>query len=132
MKYYAKYLMNLCVPWMDETLPFFERTPKGCCSLVNTWNCKSATFIQHQHFGFLSNFMSKGHQNGHNESAATAWRQHNADWWSENKTAKNDNFSFQNATNKATEEVDDKAAGQLSSRYGARMGGSLSNTVNLI
>ncbi len=61
MKYYAKYLIDLCVPWTDKSLPSFERTPEGFCALVNTWNSKSATFIERQHFGFLSRFMSKKH-----------------------------------------------------------------------
>ncbi len=93
MKYYAKYLIDLCVPWTDESLPSFERTPEGFCSLVNTWNSKSATFIERQRFGFLSRFMSKGHQNSHNKTATTAWRQRNADWWSKIKTTKNNNSS---------------------------------------
>jgi hypothetical protein len=29
--------------------------------------------------------MPKGHQSSHNETAASAWRQQNADWWSEIK-----------------------------------------------
>ena len=66
MKYYAKYLMDLCVPWTDKSLPFCERTHEGFCSLVNMWNSKSATFIQCQHVCYLSNLMSKGHQNSHN------------------------------------------------------------------
>ena len=32
--------------------------------------------------------MSKGNRSNHNEIAATAWRQRNADWWSEIKKAK--------------------------------------------
>jgi hypothetical protein len=66
MMYYTKYLMNMCVPWKNKSLPFFERTPKGFCALINRWNSKSATFIERQRFRFLSNFMSKGHRNNHN------------------------------------------------------------------
>ncbi len=29
--------------------------------------------------------MTKGYQGSHNETAASAWRQQNADWWSEMK-----------------------------------------------
>jgi hypothetical protein len=85
MQYYSKYLIDLCVPWSDESLPTFERSPEGFCLLISTWNKKSATFLERQLFQFLSNFMSKGHRSSHNENAATAWRQHNADWWSEMK-----------------------------------------------
>jgi hypothetical protein len=56
--------------------------------------------------------MSKGHQNSHNETAATAWHQCNANWWSEIKTTKSHNSPLKN---KAMEEIDNKAAGQLSS-----------------
>ena len=85
MKYYSKYLIDLCVPWSDESELLFERSAIGFCKLVNTWNRKSATFIERQRFRFLSNFMSKGNRSSHNEIAATAWRQRNADWWSEMK-----------------------------------------------
>ena len=88
MKYYSKYLIDLCVPWSDESELLFERSAKGFCELVNTWNRKSATFIERQRFHFLSNFMSKGNRSSHNEIAATAWRQRNADWWSEMKKKK--------------------------------------------
>jgi hypothetical protein len=58
--------------------------------------------------------MSKGYQSSHNETAATAWRQWNANWWSEMKMAKHDTSLLAKATDKATN-LDDKAAGQLSS-----------------
>ncbi len=35
IKYYAEYLINLCVPWPDESLPFIERSAKGFCLLVH-------------------------------------------------------------------------------------------------
>jgi hypothetical protein len=44
-----------------------------------------ATVIEHQCFCFLSNFMTKRHQSSHNETAASAWHQENADWWSVKK-----------------------------------------------
>jgi hypothetical protein len=114
MKYYAEYLIDLCVPWPDESLPFFERSAKGFCLLVHVWSSKSATFIECQHFCFLSNFMSKGYQSSHNKTAATAWRQHNTNWWSEMKTAKHDTSPLAKAMGKATD-LDDEAAGRLSS-----------------
>ena len=52
MKYYSKYLIDLCVPWSDESELLFERSAKGFCELVNTWNRKSATFIERQRFRF--------------------------------------------------------------------------------
>ena len=55
--------------------------------------------------------MSKGHRSSHNENAATAWRQHNADWWSEMKR-KNKSEKMRTVANKATEN-DDEAAGRL-------------------
>ena len=45
----------------------------------------SATFIERQRFRVLSNFMTKRYRSSHNETAASAWRQQNADWWSEMK-----------------------------------------------
>jgi hypothetical protein len=53
--------------------------------------------------------MSKGHRSSHNENAATAWRQHNADWWSEMKR-KNKSEKMKTVPNEATEN-DDEAAG---------------------
>jgi hypothetical protein len=114
MKCYAEYLINLCVPWPGESFPFFERSAEGFCLLVHAWSSKSTTFIERQHFCFLSNFMSKGHQSSHNKTAATAWCQCNTDWWSEMKTAKHDTFPLAKAMDKGSD-LDDKAAGQLSS-----------------
>jgi hypothetical protein len=36
MRYYSKYLIDLCVPWSDESGLLFERSAKGFCELVNT------------------------------------------------------------------------------------------------
>jgi hypothetical protein len=109
MQYYSKYLIDLCVPWSDESLPTFIRSPEGFCLLMSTWNKKLAPFLKCQRFQFLSNFMSKGHQSNHNENAATAWRQCNADWWSEMKR-KNKSEKMRTVSNEATEN-DDEAAG---------------------
>ncbi len=80
-----KYLIDLCVSWLDESSCLFEISTEGFCLLINAWNKKSATFIEHQRFCFLANFMTKGHQSSHNETTASAWHQQNADWWSETK-----------------------------------------------
>jgi hypothetical protein len=40
MKYYSKYLIDLCVPWSDESRLLFERSATGFCNLVNAWNKK--------------------------------------------------------------------------------------------
>jgi hypothetical protein len=113
-KYYAEYLINLCVPWSDESFPSFERTAKGFCLLVHAWSSKSATFIECQGYCFLSNFMSKGHQSIHNETAATARCQRNTDSWSEMKTAKHDTSPLAKTMDKATD-LDDEATGRLCS-----------------
>ncbi len=83
--YYSRYLIDLCVPWLDESSPLYERSAEGFCLLINAWNKKSSTFIEPQSFCFLSNFTTKGHWSSHNETAASAWRQQNAEWWSEIK-----------------------------------------------
>jgi hypothetical protein len=75
MVYYSRYLMDLCVPWLEESSPLFERSTSGFCSLINEWNKKSATFIECQRFCVLSNFMMKGYRSSHNETAASAWQQ---------------------------------------------------------
>ncbi len=77
--------MDLCVSWLESFSPLFERSTSGFCSLINEWNKKSATFIEHQRFCVLPNFMTEGYQSSHNETAASAWRQQNADLWSEMK-----------------------------------------------
>ncbi len=76
--------MDLCVPWLEESSPLFERSTNGFCSLINAWNKKS-TFIERRHFCILSNFITKGYWSSYNETAASAWQQQNADWWSEIK-----------------------------------------------
>ncbi len=72
--------MDLCVTWLEESAPLFERSTSGFCSLINEWNTKSATFIEHQRFCVLSSFMTKGYWSSHNEAAASTWREQNADW----------------------------------------------------
>ncbi len=66
--------MDLCVPWLEESSPLFQRSMSGFCSLMNEWNKTSATFIECQRFHVLSNFMTKGYRSSHNETAASAWR----------------------------------------------------------
>jgi hypothetical protein len=58
---------------------------------------KSATFIECQPFCVLLNFMAKGHQSSHNETAACAWPQQNADWWSEIKKTNHDTHHPENS-----------------------------------
>jgi hypothetical protein len=111
MKYYAEYLINLCVPWSDESLPSFERSAEDFCLLVHVRRVANQLLsLNINVFCFLSNFMSKGHQSSHNETTATAWRQRNTDWWSEMKMAKHETSPLSKAMDKATD-LDDKAAG---------------------
>ncbi len=98
MNYYSRYLMGLCVPWMEDSCLLFERSTSGFCSLINEWNKTSAAFIVQQCFSVLSNFMTKGYRSCHNETAASAWRQRNADWWSEMKKAKNNIHHHENSS----------------------------------
>jgi hypothetical protein len=51
--------MDLCVPWLEESSPLFERSMSGFCSLMNEWNKKSALFIERQNFCVLSNLRQK-------------------------------------------------------------------------
>ncbi len=51
--------MGLCVPWLEESSPLFERSTSGFCSLMNEWNKKSPTFIERQRFCVLSYFGQK-------------------------------------------------------------------------
>jgi hypothetical protein len=78
---------------------------------------KSATFIERQRFCVLSNFVTKRYRSSHNETAASAWRQQNADWWSEmKKTNHNTHHPEYSPTNRyGTMDTDDEAAGQLRS-----------------
>jgi hypothetical protein len=103
MNYYSKYLMDLCVPWMEDSCPLFERSTSGFYSLINEWNKTSATFIEQQRLRVLSNFMKKGYRSSHNEVAASAWQQRNADWWSEIKKA---NTNIHHHENSPTNYVD--------------------------
>ncbi len=117
MIYYSRYLMDLCVPWLEKSSTLFERSTNRFCSLINAWNKKSATFIECQHFSVFSNFMTKGYQSSHNETAASAWQQQNADWWSEIKITNHDTHHTENSpTNSCgTMNTDDEAAERLRS-----------------
>ncbi len=61
--------------------------------------------------------MTKGHQSSHNETAASAWCQQNADWWSEIKKTNHDTHHPENSptTRCGVMDTDDEAAGQLRS-----------------
>jgi hypothetical protein len=79
---------------------------------------KSATFIGRQRFCVLPNFVTKGYQSSHNETAASVWQQQNADWWSEMKKTNHDTHHPENSpTNRCgtTMDTDDEAAGRLRS-----------------
>jgi hypothetical protein len=109
--------MDLCVPWLEESSPLFERSTKGFCLLINEWNKKSATFIEFQHFCVLSDFMMKKYWSSHNETAASAWQQQNTDWWSEMKKTNHNTYHPENSpTNRCgMMDADVKAAGILRS-----------------
>jgi hypothetical protein len=117
MIHYSRYLIDLCVPWLEKFSPLFERSMIGFCSLINEWNKKSATFIECQHFRVLSNFITKGYQSSHNETAASAWQQGNTNWWPEmKKTNHNTHHSDHSSTSRCgTMDTDDEAAGRLRS-----------------
>ncbi len=77
----------------------------------------SATFIKHQRFCLLSNFLTKGYQSSHNETAASAWQQQNTYWWLEMKKA---NHNIHHPENSSTNtcgpmDTDDEAIGWLQS-----------------
>jgi hypothetical protein len=109
--------MDLCVSWLEESPPLFERSMSGFCSLNNKWNKTSATFIERQRFCVLSDVMTKGYWSSHNEIAASAWRQQNADWWSEMKKANHNIHHPENSpTNRCGPmDSDDESAGRLRS-----------------
>ncbi len=76
-----------------------------------------AISIERQCFRVLSNFITKGYWSSHNETAASAWQQQNADWWSEmKKTNHNTHHPENSPTNRSgTMDTNDKAAGRLRS-----------------
>jgi hypothetical protein len=61
--------------------------------------------------------MTKGYQSSHNETAASAWQQQNADWWLEmKKTNHNTHHPENSPTNRCgTMDTDDEAAERLKS-----------------
>ncbi len=61
--------------------------------------------------------MTKGYQSSHNETAASAWQQQNADWWSEmKKTNHNTHHPENSPTNRCGMiDTDDEAARRLRS-----------------
>ncbi len=116
LKWY-KNMIDLCVPWLETFSPLFERSTSGFFSLINEWNKKSATFNERQRFCVSSNFITKGYWSNHNETAASAWQQRNADWWSKmKKTNHNTHHPKHSPTNRCgTMDTDDEAAGKLRS-----------------
>jgi hypothetical protein len=94
----------------------FERSTSGFCSLINEWK-KISTFIERQCFCVLSNFITKGYRSSHNETAASAWQQQNADRWSEmKKTNHNTHHPEHSPPNRCgMMDTDDEAAGRLRS-----------------
>jgi hypothetical protein len=65
----------------------------------------------------LSNFIKKGYRSSHNETAASAWHQQNADWWSEmKKTNHNTHHPENSPTNRCgMMDTDDESARRLRS-----------------
>ncbi len=61
--------------------------------------------------------MTKGYWSSHNDTAASAWRQQNADWWSEmKKTNHNTHHPENSPTNRCGQmDTDDEAARRLRS-----------------
>jgi hypothetical protein len=61
--------------------------------------------------------MTKGYQSSHNQTAAYAWQQRNADWWSEiKKTNHNIHHPENFPTNRCgMMDIEDKATGRLRS-----------------
>ncbi len=51
--------MDLCLPWLEESSPLFERSTNGFCSLISAWNKKTATFIERKCFVFCSISLQK-------------------------------------------------------------------------
>jgi hypothetical protein len=115
--YDSRYLIDLCVPWLETCSSLFERSRSGFSSLINEWDKKSATFVERQRFCILSNFITKGYRSSHNETAASTWRQQNADWWSEMKNTNHNTHHPENSpTNRCgMMDTDDEAAGRLRS-----------------
>jgi hypothetical protein len=61
--------------------------------------------------------MTKGYWSSHNKTAASAWQQQNADWWSEiKKTNHNTHYPENSPTNRSgMMDADDEATGLLRS-----------------
>ncbi len=60
-------------------------------------------------------FYDKGYWSSHNETAASAWRQRNADWWLEMKKANHNTHHPENSPTNSygTMDTDDEAAERL-------------------
>ncbi len=61
--------------------------------------------------------MTKGYWSSHNETATSAWRQQNADWWSEMKKANHNTHHPENSPSNSygAMNTDDEAGGRLRS-----------------
>ncbi len=48
MEYFAKYMLDMMVPWYDDTTPLFPRDSSGFCTMAESWNSITAHFICQQ------------------------------------------------------------------------------------
>ena len=111
-EYYAKYTIDLFVPWCHNVECSYSRDVHGFSKLLNDWNSRVVPFICRQRYQYLANIMASGNRCSKNEQTAALWRDRNCDWWSDKKPETL--LEAKNAGSQVTaEEKDYEKEGQL-------------------
>jgi len=84
-EYYAKYMIDLFVPWYHDVECSYSRDVFGFSKLLIDWNSKMVPFICRQRYQYLANIMATGNRSSQNELISSLWRDRNCDWWSDKK-----------------------------------------------
>jgi hypothetical protein len=94
MNYFAKYIIDMMVPWSTDGTRQFQRDVNGFCDMLHSWNSRTAPFICQQRYRYISNIIGKGYRSSQNEKTVSAWRDRNSDRWSELKNVPTSGYSF--------------------------------------
>ena len=84
---FAKYVIDLLVPWQGKSELMFTRDGAGLADLLDKWDRSTATLVNRQRFRQLNNLMNRGYRNSRNELTTNFWRERNADYWADIKSA---------------------------------------------
>ncbi|CAM9600345.1 unnamed protein product [Lampetra planeri] len=91
---FAKYVLDLLVPWQSADEPRFARDGDGLAEMIHAGDRRSESVINQQRFRSLYHLMSKRHRSSRNELITSLWRQRNTDYWADVRTGKSRGLRF--------------------------------------